>query len=444
MKALSPKFSTNLRLIVFAISLISCFSLQAQNNAFKRARALGKGMNIQYLEEYWNGSASQRYRNYLNISTLPQWKNHIANIPNNGFNSIRVPICFDVWTSQTQPYSLYDSPSYFAAVDSIVKWSTAQNLMVIIDYHHGQLFDGTMNTELPRIKTLWTEIAERYKNTDPDKVLFEAYNEPNGISAANWQTAASQITATIRAIAPNHSIVLGATEWNGVYALANNTLSKLSDPNIIYTFHFYDPFIFTHQGASWVGNPVATTGIPYPYNAANMPTINPLAVGTWGQSALNGYANSGNKNALQTPLQAAKNWATTQNVPVFVGEFGAYGAFADQTSRCNLVVDDIDLFGNMGFSWAQWEWDKGFSMIQGPASEGQINPCMKTAMDAYEAKFSFNFKGKLYLEGLLNGSLMRTDLRTKNLIPLQQPFNVAPWNYMGTEAVVNIPTDVSD
>ncbi|MGB1205680.1 MAG: S8 family serine peptidase [Chitinophagales bacterium] len=49
--------------------------------------------------------------------------------------------------------------------------------------------------------------------------------------------------------------------------------------------------------------------------------------------------------------------------------------------------------------------------------------------------------------GLLSLPRMKTDLRTKNLLPLSQPFNVLPWSYNGVEEVMSveeIPVDVVD
>ena len=50
----------------------------------------------------------------------------------------------------------------------------------------------------------------------------------------------------------------------------------------------------------------------------------------------------------------------------------------------------------------------------------------------------------VFLEGPFNGSTMSIDLNTNGLVPLSQPYNVAPWNYSGTESVVSIPADVVD
>jgi len=48
------------------------------------------------------------------------------------------------------------------------------------------------------------------------------------------------------------------------------------------------------------------------------------------------------------------------------------------------------------------------------------------------------------LQGPYNGVDMDTDLSDLGLIPLEQPFNVAPWNYAGDETVTSIPSDIVD
>ncbi len=53
---------------------------------------------------------------------------------------------------------------------------------------------------------------------------------------------------------------------------------------------------------------------------------------------------------------------------------------------------------------------------------------------------------KFYLEGAYNATTLdlRDDLRTGSLLPLNQPYNIAPWNYNGTEHVISIPANVVD
>ncbi|MFN9711254.1 MAG: hypothetical protein ACK55K_07600, partial [Bacteroidota bacterium] len=53
---------------------------------------------------------------------------------------------------------------------------------------------------------------------------------------------------------------------------------------------------------------------------------------------------------------------------------------------------------------------------------------------------------KAFLRGAWNSStgLMNTTLNTAGIIPLNQPFNTAPFNYAGTESVGSIPANVVD
>ncbi|MEZ5198314.1 MAG: hypothetical protein R2764_18570 [Bacteroidales bacterium] len=50
----------------------------------------------------------------------------------------------------------------------------------------------------------------------------------------------------------------------------------------------------------------------------------------------------------------------------------------------------------------------------------------------------------VYLEGPYNGGTMNTILKDEGEIPLEQPYNISPWFYTGTENVVSIPDNVVD
>ncbi len=57
---------------------------------------------------------------------------------------------------------------------------------------------------------------------------------------------------------------------------------------------------------------------------------------------------------------------------------------------------------------------------------------------------SRSFQLTALLEGPFNGSTMETTLNTDDLIPLAQPYNILPWNYVGTESIGDLPADVVD
>jgi parallel beta-helix repeat protein len=51
---------------------------------------------------------------------------------------------------------------------------------------------------------------------------------------------------------------------------------------------------------------------------------------------------------------------------------------------------------------------------------------------------------KLFLEGPYDNGSMRTDLLTFNLIPIKNPYESSPWNYIGNDSVANIPANIVD
>jgi hypothetical protein len=62
---------------------------------------------------------------------------------------------------------------------------------------------------------------------------------------------------------------VGGAGYNSYDALA--ALPEYADPNLLYTFHFYDPYLFTHQGKTW-GTPDMSglRGVPFPFPKDNV------------------------------------------------------------------------------------------------------------------------------------------------------------------------------
>ena len=69
------------------------------------------------------------------------------------------------------------------------------------------------------------------------------------LMAELWNALATETIAAIRKLASNKNIVIGGTLWNSVHTVSH--IKVLLDENIVYNFHFYEPFLFTHQGAAW-------------------------------------------------------------------------------------------------------------------------------------------------------------------------------------------------
>lgn len=368
-------------LLIFLLYFFTLDLSNAQSLAWQRANLLKDGINYSYLDQYWLGTPGINYMDYLNFSQLPNVKNQMQLMQSMGYETLRLPVAFNAWEDGVAPYTI-DSTRYFYAIDSILSWCYLYNMYLVIDYHHGNLYDWNYSSELPRVIELWKQIAARFATTDPNKVFFEFYNEPYNISNLNWRAAAEMFIDSIRPIVPNHTLIIGANNYNGLYEL--NPMGTFPDTNIIYNFHFYEPMIFTHQGAYWSDPTTSTTNVPFPYNAATMPPINPLAIQTvgWHPYDYYNYSSQGTCQALRNSLVIAKNWSLLNNVPIWCGEFGSINLYdPPDGSRCRYTECVKDNLDSLGIPYALWDWDGWFSLFDGPPSWANLNTCMQNAMD---------------------------------------------------------------
>jgi endoglucanase len=366
------------RLVLLLLTL-PVLPVSAQEIAQRRAGQMGMGANLSFLENYWNGTKALHYADYLKLSDVPKRRDSFRSMAALGFRTVRIPVCFSAWASLDPPYR-WEKPGYFAAVDSLLSWAGAAGLLAILDLHHPEL-DGSFPTAntVERKAWIWREVASRYRNTNPDRVFFELQNEPYNIKAAEWRQQAVALAGAVRTAAPNHTLIVGAEDWNGIDALTR--FQPLSDSNVIYTFHFYDPMVFTHQGAEWVQGLESVQGVPFPVPSGWRPNVPASARGTWVESALNSYAQDGTTAQVFRRTERARQWADSYRVPVFLGEFGSYNRFADADSRCRYFEAVVRATGQFGVPFTFWEWDGGFTLFAKGTTD--VMPCMKAALASY-------------------------------------------------------------
>ncbi|MBN2012596.1 cellulase family glycosylhydrolase [candidate division KSB1 bacterium] len=108
-----------------------------------------------------------------------------------------------------------------------------------------------------QLLSVWAQLAERYKNRSK-LICYEILNEPHGITDELWNDIQQQAIDTIRSIAPTHIIVIGPANWNSYENL--DEMPEYNDPNLIYTFHFYDPGLVHTSGGVLDGPRVGRRG----------------------------------------------------------------------------------------------------------------------------------------------------------------------------------------
>lgn len=345
-----------------------------------RAESLGRGMNLSYLDHYWSGTKEKAFSDFVKESELTSRRDSFRRIKEAGFDSVRIPINFGAWATLEKPYRWRDK-NYLSYPDRFIKWALEAELKVIVDLHHVELdrsFPKAATTA--RLSWLWKQIAVRYKKYSADQLLFELRNEPHGISADAWRNQAKELIKVVRKEAPNHTLVVGFHDWNSRTALVSSKPFKAS--NIIYTFHYYDPFIFTHQGATWSGKGLESLkGVPFPFEKG-IKIKKPAAMETWIGRRIDSYGKDSNQSKMLRDLKEAKEWAAKHDVPIYIGEFGSFSKYASEESRCRHALVVYRAMKRFDIPNAWWEWDGGFSMF----SKGtkKISKCMNEAIKSFD------------------------------------------------------------
>jgi endoglucanase len=283
----------------------------------------------------------------------------IINIKSLGCDVIRLPINMHTMTKGSPSFTF--DPIFFNFLDSAVSWCEKHHIYVILDNHS---FDPSGYTT-PGIEDIltkvWVQVSEHYKNRS-EYVLYEVLNEPNVMTTSIWGEIQRRVIAAIRAHDTKHTIVVGGSGYNSYSDLTY--LPVYSDNNLLYTFHFYEPFVFTHQGATWPSPSLGPlSGVPFPYNSATMPSCPPALKNTWIETGLNNYPSQGNAAYIKQLIDNAVSFRDSRHVNIFCGEFGVYMQNSANTDRCAWYSVVRKYLNEKNIPWTIWDYKGGFGVF---------------------------------------------------------------------------------
>lgn len=174
----------------------------------------------------------------------------IALIKSMGFDHVRLSINPQPMMPNHRPDEI--PADYLAYLDSAVKAILDQGMTVVIDLHPESDFKTRLAKEdsfVQEFADFWRALARHYSTWDAEHVFFEILNEPEMSDRYRWYGVQAKLAAAIREGAPQHTIIAAGARWSADDELV--FIEPLRDSNVIYNFHFYEPHIFTHQGATW-------------------------------------------------------------------------------------------------------------------------------------------------------------------------------------------------
>ncbi len=248
----------------------------------------------------------------------------LVRLKQDGFDTVRIPIRWSSHAGMTPPYTI--DTALFERVDEIIRWSGEIGLTIIINVHHYSGLNARPDVHEPRLEGLWDQIAERYAAV-PDYLIFETINEPNGAMTVKRTDGLNRrVLARIRQDNPDRWVILGTAGWGHLDGLAKS--DPPYDRRAILTYHDYNPFNFTHQGAFWT-KPVRPTGVE------------------WGTGE--------DRARMAAVLDRALVVQAKHGMPVFVGEFGVYEEVPiDQ--RASWIKALRQGLEARGMGWCHWDF----------------------------------------------------------------------------------------
>lgn len=276
-----------------------------------------------------------------------------------GFDHVRLPFDYELLEKDSgEP--LRENIKY---LDRAIQWGDTYKLTVILDLHKtagydfsdfgnpgkNNLFQNAHAQE--RFLNLWDRISARYANAA--NVAFELLNEVTDLSFIKpWNELIVRAVHTIRKNAPETPIIYGGVSWNS--AAYVKALVPPPSSNIIYTFHLYEPLLFTHQKAPWVKALDNGKDIPYTTDMEFF-RKNTESLGLVGENLFRSKAKAMGPEFFTDFLKDAIEYARLQKVPLYCGEYGVIDR-ADSLETVKWFRDVQEVFKRFDIGNAIWSY----------------------------------------------------------------------------------------
>lgn len=190
----------------------------------------------------------------------------LDNVRAAGFNTVRLPVNFMRQSDPNPPHRI--DPQWLVRVTGLVDAARARGLKVILDNHNffADVTADSLDARKEWLASVWKQLAIHFADRPTSQLWFELSNEPGEpINNRNLMDILGPSLAEIRKVSRTRPVIIGGERSSRVESL--ETLQLPDDPNVWPTFHYYEPFMFTHQGATWmkikpppIGRPYGVTG----------------------------------------------------------------------------------------------------------------------------------------------------------------------------------------
>ena len=296
-------------------------------------------------------------------------KEDIQQIQKWGFDHVRLPVDYNVIESDEG----IAKKNGYQRIQQVVDWCRECELNLILDLHkaYGYDFNDAGDEERnnlfssealqKRFVDLWIEIVKRFGREK--HIAFELLNEVvEKENADAWNKLIKATVSEIRKVNATAPIIYGGIQWNSVKTL--KLLEIPDDKNIIFTFHFYEPLLFTHQKAYWVAAMDPKQTISYPESMEYYQEKSKV-LGFQGEVVRLAESKEMGVPFIEEMIQEAIDAAANAGVSLYCGEFGVINqAPVEDTLRWFTDVNTVFEKYNIGCAvWSYKEMDFGLTEV---------------------------------------------------------------------------------
>ena len=360
----------HLLLIFFVFSAV-CF-VHGQSSSVPAARLahIRHGINLsEWFTQVYDpkGYTKEHFESWTTASD-------IALIKSAGFDHVRLSV---------NPKPMMDAmhrqdrgAEYFGYLDTAMKMILDSGLAVELDMHPDSDFKERLAKEddfVERFADFWSTVAQHYASWDADRVFFEILNEPEMRDAYRWYGVEAKLAAAIRRGAPANTIIATGARWDDDDDLV--FLEPLPDMNVVYVFHFYEPHIFTHQGATWGAYYWHwLKGLHYPSSRENAAEVAKLVPEARDRMQVIRYGQDHwDAERIEAEINQAADWAKQRGVPLVCNEFGVFRYFSDPQDRAAWITDVRTSLERHNIGWAMWDYSGSFGVVTNRETKAKLD-----------------------------------------------------------------------
>jgi aryl-phospho-beta-D-glucosidase BglC (GH1 family) len=349
-----------------------------------------------------DGVSQARYERLSRGMNVPSWFNwgpddpaeilklfptaQLEGLQRMGFDYVRVPV--NLWLLLDRENPDVPRPAAMAALHTVIERILATGLAVTVDLH--TVDEGKENLAWGKMLErddafvdvyvkFWRGFASELSRHDPERTFLELMNEPEFWKTPERWTKQIQprIAAAAREGAPRHTIIATAPRNSWPVSLVD--MEPLPDPNVVYTFHYYDPFVFTHQGFKG-GTLEEVVGLRYP---ADMGTIYAMLDKVTAEQRFKlvkyGLEQWDRRN-IERDIATVVEWRDRYGVRVICNEFGVIRNTAPRADRIVWFRDVRMVFEDAGIGWAMWEYGGWFGLFASMEPSARPDPELVQAL----------------------------------------------------------------